>query len=169
MGIDDFRTSSSGGDSAAGKSRNGSSVSTSNTTPVPDTGELPPWFNVVIRGESEDILAFKGRNAFSRDCRHREEHYLISIEREEQYKALNEVCNEIHDCNLEILFKHEPFKAADFVTRLDPSEPKNEKTWCAVCDKSINVKDEDYTKIGDKIVHAEHRIDAVVESLEKEI
>lgn len=161
MGLNDFKTSPS--NSSAKSRTNGSSNSTVQSV---EYSSDTPHFNAVLCKESGEAKCFTGEETFGDTCRFADEVYLTSIINEEEYDRVNRIARHVHGHTLEQLFKIDPVKAADFVDRLNPNKPGEEKCTCGVCGEPILITEDKYTKVDCHIVHTKHTVEQVVEELE---
>lgn len=168
MGLDDFKSSSSNGGNASTTQNSGNPAlnKVEEVSRDRDEDDYRPWFTAVIDKESEEVQCYEKGRAFARGGRHANEKFLICIETEEDFELLNGRCEDLHDCSVKELFMLDPYRAADFIERLDPRKNKDTKVECAVCEEPIIVTQDEYTKVEDSIVHAEHRVDKVVNELD---
>lgn len=160
MGLDDFKTESS---NTTSTSSSNSSSTTVTESSEPD--EITPWFTSVINKDEEEVKIFMKKQAFHRTGRHLNEKFLACIETKDEYESINETCKELHNCTLGEFFHRDPIRAADFVKRLDERHQVNDGVECAVCGKTILVEKDEYTKIEDNLVHANHKVEKVVDEL----
>lgn len=171
MGLDDFKTSGSSSSSGAGSTASsGNTGSKLNSVQgISGSGDSGPHFNAIIKRETEEVKCFFGDEAFRRASRHRGEKFLTHVDTEEEFEYLNDRCQKLHGCSVDELFQKDPYKASDFVDRLDPEGADDEEVDCAICDETIIITEDKYTKVEGELVHASHRVDEVAEELDVEV
>jgi hypothetical protein len=171
MGLDAFRTGDTSSKSSetendSTEDENKSTTEDKTTTKSKTQTKDRPYFTVVKDTELRNITTHKDKNAFPPRGRFRSERIIQTIQSEEQYKRLNQKSKEHHSVGLPQLFKQNHALAKDFVERLSVSNDKTEDPTCDVCESTIDITKGNYTKVDDSIVHGDHNILNVVQSLE---
>jgi hypothetical protein len=171
MGLDAFRTGdtetqSTDDENESNTESKSTTTQSKSTTKSKNKDEERPHFTVVKDTELRNITTHKGKSAFPPRCRYKNERIIKIIQNEDQYERLNQKSKEHHNVGLPELFKQNHALAKDFVERLSISNDKTEDPTCEVCGSDIDITEGNYTKVDDSIVHGDHNILNVVQSLE---
>jgi len=172
MGLDDFKTessSSSNQSNTASPGNNGNSTgaktSAKGETETSQVDPYEPYFTAAVKDEYESVETFKGKAAFPRSGRFRNETVLCVVETEEKFHRLNQAAEEYAGDTLKQLFKKDKEKALDIVERFGEEGQKLQTVTCPVCGGHLNMREETYTKAYGEIVHAHHKVKKVVDEL----
>jgi len=161
MGLESFKTSSP----SSSTSTNSTSSTKQPTFDSDPVDPEKPWFNAVIKDQTEKVVCFVGRRAFGPKERFKTETHLVSVEDEEEFERLNKLSKQYHSVTLKQMFKRDPFKGQDFINRLRSDDIQDREVKCSVCGESIIVTEDDYTVIDGYRVHADHTVEQVVEQI----
>lgn len=168
MGLEAFKSSSS---SKSSSNSSSSTQSTSHGVTHITEEELKnegPALTVVEDRRRETSVAYTGMAAFPKSSRHKTEKVIEIIYSQEEYKRLNEKCEQVHGRGLDTLFETDVKKAQDFVNRFSANSEDKKVETCPVCNKDVHLEEQEYVKLEGEIIHSEHKARDVYKELEEE-